>query len=212
MKIYEITFITREEPKDSSVKADIEALGGRILSISNMGQKTFVYPIGKDKSGFYSTYLFEIEPEKLQDFNRKLALEEEILRHLIIAIRPSEEAIVTGAEKMAALEVKPVESLPEKTETEIIAEPELALEIEPEKSIEIASETEIVAEEAEEKIEEPKKTAKAETKKTEEKVEKPAKKEKSKETVKETKPDVPAEDEEERLEALDKKLEELLKE
>jgi ribosomal protein S6 len=221
MKTYEITFITLEEPKDSSVKKDIETVGGKILKISSMGQKTFVYPIGKEKAGFYTTYLFEMEPEKLQDFNRKLAMEEEIVRHLIVSMKPSEIMAENSLEEK-------VTSLEEKPETKLMIEPEMALEIEPinaiqsepEKAIiEEAAQTEtpvetvaetIEAEKVEEKEEKPAKKTAKKTVKTEEKAE--AKEEKPKKATKEVKKEEPINDEEERLEALDKKLEELLKE
>ncbi|MEI6039998.1 MAG: 30S ribosomal protein S6 [Candidatus Berkelbacteria bacterium] len=219
MKTYEITFITREEPKESSVKKDIENLNGRILSISNMGQKTFVYPIEKEKSGFYTTYIFEMEPEKLQDFSRKLGLGEEILRHLIVSLSPSEVLAKFPVDgKVAEIALTP--------ETELMVEPEMALEIEPEKTIEEVKIEEPVVEETivEEKVEEPKKEAKKTVKKVEKaevketkvreevKTEKPKKAEKEKiEKPAKKEVETEVEEEEERLEALDKKLEELLK-
>jgi ribosomal protein S6 len=229
MKTYEITFITLEEPKDSSVKKDIETVGGKILKISSMGQKTFVYPIGKEKAGFYTTYLFEMEPEKLQDFNRKLAMEEEIIRHLIVSMKPSEIMAENSLEEK-------ITSLEEKPETKLMVEPEMALEIEPinaiqsepekaiveettptEVPVEIVTETvveeKIAEKESFEKTQDKEKPAKKTVKKTvktEEKAE--AKEEKPKKATKEVKKEEPINDEEERLEALDKKLEELLKE
>ena len=211
MKTYEITFITKEEPKESSVKATLETFGGRILNISSLGQKTFVYPISKEKAGFYTTYLFEMEAEKIQDFNRKLSQDDEILRHLIISIKPSEE--------MAGLPVKLELEIEEKPETEIVIE-EKAIEPEPEKSLDKVAdeETAVTEEPAEEKVEEPVAEVKAEPKKEVKKTVKkaatqdlPEKEVKTKKVEKETKTGEPVEDEEERLEALDKKLEELLK-
>ncbi|HLB95864.1 MAG TPA: 30S ribosomal protein S6 [Patescibacteria group bacterium] len=85
MKQYEITFLTREDPKGAApVQKEIEALGGKIISSAFLGQKQLVYPIKKEKSAFYTTVVVEIEPEKVLELNRKLGLKEEILRHLII--------------------------------------------------------------------------------------------------------------------------------
>ena len=222
MKIYEITFITREEAKDSHVKDDIESLGGKILSVSNLGQKTFVYPIKKEKSGFYTTYIFEIEAEKLQDFNRKLALEEEIVRHLIVAISPTQE--ITARSKTVDLEVKPETAIDEAQDKELMVEPEKAIEIKPEQEIvEVTEETPETKEETKkEEVKKPTKKIAKETKTKEVKEDKPkeekapvAKEEKpktKKKAAEEEKTAEPVNDEEERLEALDKKLEELLKE
>lgn len=193
MKNYEITFITKEDQKDKPVKTILENLGGKILSVSSIGQKTFAYPIKKEKAGFYTTVNFEIESEKVIDLNKKLALEEDILRFLIIA--------VTHTAQMA--------QLPTKTkETEIIPEPEKELIPEPEKEI-------IVETIKEEKIEKPKKIAKPKVKPAE----KPTgqsplggAKKVSKAVEELTESLAEPVSESERLDALDKKLEELLKE
>lgn len=226
MKNYEITFITKEEPKDSA-KNILETFGGKILKTSSMGQKTFVYPIEKEKSGFYTTYLFSMEAEKVQDFNRKLTLDEEILRHLIVVIKPSQE--MDGLTKK--IDTVDAKESADVIAEEIIKEPVTAIEIEPEMEIEVKPEEEIVV------IEEPKeeiapkkpfdatqdreKSIKIEpVKKAEPKVEAKIEKPKAKKTepvekpvkpAKPLRPEVEPVDEDERLEALDKKLEELLK-
>jgi len=88
MKQYEITYLTREEPKAGAPVAKvIESLDGKITSSSHLGQKQLAYPIKKEKSAFYTTVLFEIPGEKVLELNRKLNLEEEILRHLIISAK-----------------------------------------------------------------------------------------------------------------------------
>jgi small subunit ribosomal protein S6 len=222
MKNYEITFITKEEPKDL-VKSILETFGGKITKTSSMGQKTFVYPIKKEKSGIYTTYLFEMDPEQMQAFNRKLDMEEEVLRHLVVFIKPSQEMAAAQSKEIASL-------LDEKPTEEIEVAPETAIVVEEEKAIEIAPEEAIVAIEEkveEEKTEEPvkvKKTVKKAAKTapvTEEvvaekpvKAKKAVKKEaKAVEGVNEAANNAVNEviNEEERLEALDKKLEELLK-
>ncbi len=174
MKNYEITFITKEDAKEKPIKAILENLGGKITNISSLGQKTFTYPIKKEKSGFYTTVNFEIEPEKVVDLNKKLGLEEEISRFLIISVKPMAETVAV------ATEVKKTEIIPE-PEKEIVPVPE---------------------EEKPEKVVKPKEKAKP--------VQKPQKvSKKVKELIVSLAEPV---SEEERMEALDKKLEELLKE
>ena len=205
MKTYEITFITKEEPKEI-VKKEIEAFDGKILSISSLGLKTFVYPIEKEKAGVYSTYLFEMAAEKLQDFNRKLSQDEEVLRHLIIALRPSEQiAKEPTTIKEMEIAAEPEAEMAELTKelAEVPAET-MAIEIEPEKAIELP-ETEI------ETIETPIEITKVKAEKPVVVKEKAVKKVIKKAEIKPTKPEVEPVDEEERLEALDKKFEELLK-
>ncbi len=208
MKEYEITFITKEpfdtapsiklgasqgkDLKDSPVKKEIESLGGKILSTSSIGQKQFTYKIKKETAGTYSSAIFEIEPEKVNELNNKLVLKPEILRHLII---------ITRAVKI------PLESAP-KPIVEKIAAPEEKLELpEVEEKPALPTPVETIKEELKEKVKKPTEKKLVEAKKpVKEKLfekEKPA----SKPAIKEE--DISPDD---RLKALDKKLDELLKE
>lgn len=81
--MYEITFITPEET-DPAAKKTIEALGGKITANSSLGRRKFAYPIRKKQAGFYTTYIFDLDRGKIEELNKKLLLEEEILRYLII--------------------------------------------------------------------------------------------------------------------------------
>lgn len=233
MKNYEITFITKEDPKES-VKSILESFGAKITKTSSMGQKTFVYPIKKEKSGIYTTYLFDIDPEQVQALNRKLDMEEEVLRHLIINLKPSDIiAMKPTKEAVKTLEIAP--------ETTIEVAPKVAIEIAPETAIEVAPfdaaqdrpekaiiiETEKTIEET--PVEKKAKSAKpkAESKKeiVKEKIIEEPKVEVKEKSVKTKKAETVVEgvneaankavnevvNEDERLEALDKKLEELLK-
>lgn len=204
---YEITFITKEDLKEPIVEKTIEALEGRVLSENKLGMKNFVYPIRKEKSGFYTSLVFEIDPLKVTDLNRKLLLEEEVLRFLIVSINVNKEMA-----EIPETELKPEEVTGKPEDTTAI--------IEPEQEIEVAPVTEIVAEEpeakAEPEAEEPKVETKEKTKKAAKETEKPVKAtkkvtEKKEKPVKKADVKEETETEEERLEALDKKLEELLK-
>src|SRR3972149_1873080 len=84
MKQYEITLITKEETKENPVVKEIEGLGGKVLSTNTLGQKQFAYKIKKETSGFYLTLTFEMAPEKVLELNRKISLNEDILRYIII--------------------------------------------------------------------------------------------------------------------------------
>ena len=187
MKIYEITFITTEDLKDKPIKAVLDGLGGKILNISSAGQKSFAYKIEKQDRGFYTTVVFELEPEKVVGLNNKLNLDNEILRHLLISAehRPVEEKPKKIKEKTTEITEPLPTEITEPAPTEIIEEPVKEIEIAPVKPAKTA------------KIVKPKQKI----------VAKPTKESKA---VKEL-TDEPV-SEEERLEALDKKLEELLKE
>ena len=207
MNKYEITIITREDEKEKPVKKEIESLGGKVLEANSIGQRQLVFPIKKEAAGYYTVVIFELEPTKVLELNKKLGLSPEILRHLILVAKaakieaPKEKVAVSKEEKVEEKEV--ISTLP----------PEGAGKEEP-KAVEEVEE----AKKAEEKpIEEPevkKKPTKKPVKKTKEKPE--AEPKVSQAAVEPSSPVGRIEAEEisadERLKALDKKLDELLKE
>ena len=82
--MYEITFITREEKLDD-VKKTIEKNEGKIISENFLGRRRFSYPIKKEDAGFYTSYIFEIDPVKLKEIHKMLGMKTEIIRYLITA-------------------------------------------------------------------------------------------------------------------------------
>ena len=127
MNKYEITIITKEDTKGAPVKKEIEGLGGKVLSVNSLGQRQLIYPIKKETAGFYTVINFEIEPTKVLELNQKLGLKPEILRHLILvakaikiaAPKPADARATAGREKEIVIE-KPEIKIPEtKTEAKI---------------------------------------------------------------------------------------------
>lgn len=214
MKNYEITFITSEDLKETPVKTAIEKFGGKILKTEFSGEKQLAYKIQKLTKGFYTSVIFEMPSEKVADLNKVLTLDEEIIRFLLISAERSD---------FAAPERKPRETALEKPKTEMEIEPEKELmTVEPPLGTQIA-EPPLGMQPVE------KKEIKKEEVKPEKKVTPVIKQEKIKEPVKVEKPkkieekvekkdarveEITSEEatEEERLKALDKKLDELLKE
>jgi small subunit ribosomal protein S6 len=201
MHKYEITIITKEDLKEDVVKKEIESLGGKIIKSDALGQKQLAFPIKKETAGYYTAVIFEMEPEKLLDLNRKLSLKNEIIRHLII---------ISRVDRIAAQE----QARPEKKETEEVAE--AAVEAPEEK----VAEEPVVEEKPAKPAKKPvaiEKAPEAEivevpTEKPKE-VKKPARKASGK-SAKDAEADAkePEVSTEERLKALDQKLDELLKE
>lgn len=127
---YEITFITKEpfdaaQGRDNPVKKLIESLGGKITKTDSLGQKNFVYPIKKEKSGFYTTVDFEIEPEKVLELNKKISLQEEILRYLLITAKAA--SIAKPEVKIAKLKVE-VPKIEAEAIVEKVEKPEAKIE------------------------------------------------------------------------------------
>ena len=60
---------------------------GKILSQKSWGRRELAYPIKKEREGVYLFLELEMEPEKGGEIERKLRLEEDILRHLLVRKR-----------------------------------------------------------------------------------------------------------------------------
>lgn len=117
-KQYEITFLTKEDLKEKPVLKEIESFDGKVISTATLGQKQLSYRIQKEKEAYFTTVVFEINPEKLVDLNRKINLKDEILRHLIVTFKMKETPLkVAKKEEVPSLE-KP-EISEEKKEVEI---------------------------------------------------------------------------------------------
>lgn len=87
MNQYEITYLTKEDLKEKPLADAIKSLDGKIISALSLGQKQLAYPIKKEKEAYFTTVIFEIEGEKNQELNRKLALKEDVLRYLITSAK-----------------------------------------------------------------------------------------------------------------------------
>lgn len=213
MKTYEITFITLEAPKDNEpVKELIQKADGKIVSSVLVGEKTFTYPINKQEKGFYSKVVFEIEGDKIDDINKKLTLNEDVLRFLLIFKKPSDllEAENAKIRKAARALAEANPTIPAVIEEKKSLVPEEKIET---KEIAIEEPKEIIQAEVIE-TKKPAKTAKPakEVKKEAKTAAKPVVKEKTVKEEKVAEIETETQSEEDRLKELDKKLDELLKE
>lgn len=209
MKNYEITFITTEDLKEKAVENTIEKFGGKILKTESLGEKQFAYKIEKKTKGFYTSAIFELEPEKVAELNKALTLDEEIIRFLLISAERSDFVAPERYHKETALE---------KPKTELEIEPPLAMQKE---SMEIKKETvepplsmqKDAAVNYKEEVKKEKKVVKPKIKEVAEK--KPAVVNQEQKEIKKDKQveEITSQEatEEERLAALDKKLDEILK-
>jgi len=91
MTKYEIMFIvkaTLEESALNSIVKEVQNLisnnGSKVIEFKEMGRKKLAYPINKEVSGFYYLMNVEANTETVQEFDRKLRINENILRHLIL--------------------------------------------------------------------------------------------------------------------------------
>ena len=96
MNKYEIMFIVKATMESADVKKSaetyknlIETLKGKVVEAKELGEKKLAYPIKKEVSGYYYVMQVEADKESIQEFDRKIRLDETILRHL--TIRQEEE-------------------------------------------------------------------------------------------------------------------------
>jgi small subunit ribosomal protein S6 len=130
---YELLFFTSvsNEVKADSIKKDIEeaitSSSGKLSGGWNdIGKRKFAHPIKKETHGFYSFIHFTIdEKDKLPEIGKRLALNDKIMRHIIVradeigkpsAPREKQKAPVSAQD----MEVKPA------TEKKPVAEKEKA--------------------------------------------------------------------------------------
>lgn len=91
MDRYEIMFIVRNTIEDEAVKKEADALQslitsdkGKIIEFKEMGKRKLAYPIKKELTGTYYVMVVEANHETIKEFDRKVLINENVLRHLII--------------------------------------------------------------------------------------------------------------------------------
>ncbi len=91
MTKYEIMFIvkaTLEENVIQNITKDVQKLisdnKGKVVDFKEMGRKKLAYPINKEVSGFYYLMNVEATKETISEFDRKLRINENVIRHLIL--------------------------------------------------------------------------------------------------------------------------------
>lgn len=93
MTKYEIMFIvkaTMEEDKIKKVSEDLQKLlntkTSKVIEFKEMGRKKLAYPIKKEISGYYYVMTVEADKDSIHEFDRKVSINENVLRHLIIKV------------------------------------------------------------------------------------------------------------------------------
>ena len=91
MTKYEIMFIvkaTLDETSLNNLTKEVQKLitdaKSKVIEFKDMGRKKLAYPINKEVSDFYYLMNVDATHEAIQEFDRKLRINENILRHLIL--------------------------------------------------------------------------------------------------------------------------------
>ncbi len=98
MALYESTFITRQDlsRQDVSKIADalgaiIEQGGGKIVKNEYWGLKNLAYKINKHRKGHYNMLAIDAPPAALNEMQRNMRINEDIVRTLTIRVDAIEE-------------------------------------------------------------------------------------------------------------------------
>ena len=94
MRDYELTWILKDKMDDElmdksveSVKLLIADFGGELVSkVTDYGLRNLAYEIKGDKRGHYFMLRFSLDPSKAQEMERKIFVDQNIIRHLMIII------------------------------------------------------------------------------------------------------------------------------
>ena len=94
MPLYESVIICRQDITKnqldiiiSEFKKNIENEKGKILAEEYWGLKNLAYEINKNKKAHYTMLIIETEPDKIEEYERKLRLHEDIIRFMTIKIK-----------------------------------------------------------------------------------------------------------------------------
>jgi len=89
--MYELTYIVNPNLSDEQIAAQtnkvrsfINELAGEVKNEKLWEKRRLAYPIKKQGYGFYVTAEFNIEPQNIIELDKKIKLEQNILRHLLI--------------------------------------------------------------------------------------------------------------------------------
>ena len=93
MNKYEIMFIVKSTMESADVKKCAESfkklvgdLKGKVVEYKELGSKKLAYPIKKELNGYYFVMQVEADKDIINEFDRKIRLDENVLRHLIIRL------------------------------------------------------------------------------------------------------------------------------
>lgn len=93
MRNYEMMFIVKTGAESEGAKKISESYKklvtgnkGKVTELKDLGQKKLAYPIKKELNGFYYVMLFSANSDTITELDRRLRLDENIIRHMIIRL------------------------------------------------------------------------------------------------------------------------------
>lgn len=93
MRQYELGLIIHPAVEQPDVTQAVEkigqhiaATGGEVTSVDVWGRRRLAYPIRRQKEGTYVFFQAQLDPPGIQELERNLKLDEEILRYLLLCL------------------------------------------------------------------------------------------------------------------------------
>ncbi len=91
MRKYEAMYIIRPNIDDESKKALVERFdniltenGAEITESKDWGKRRLAYEIKDYREGYYHIVKFVAKPEAVQEFDRLIKINEDIIRHIVV--------------------------------------------------------------------------------------------------------------------------------
>lgn len=115
MNDYEVTYILRPNLEEADVEARataiaeiVKGLGGEIVATEKLGKKRLAYEINDLREGSYVAMQYRSTGEASQELERLLKLNEDVLRHLVIALDKTALAHMAILAQQAAMAPPPM--------------------------------------------------------------------------------------------------------
>ena len=91
MRQYEVVYIFRSGLDGEEIGERLDSYHERLTSgdaeitaLEHWGKRELAYPIQKQRSGYYVVAQFRADPSLLEEFERVLELDDDLLRHLVV--------------------------------------------------------------------------------------------------------------------------------
>lgn len=87
MNKYDLTVLVKEiAGVEEKLEKIVKAFGGKAGRMVEMGKKQLAYEIDKNNSANFLTWVLELPAKSVVELDRKLTLDKDIIRHLLIRV------------------------------------------------------------------------------------------------------------------------------
>jgi len=86
MQKYDLTVLVQKATIGEKIEKLIVAVGGKAGRMIEMGKKQLAYPIKKLSEAVFLSWTVELPAEVVLQLNRKLTIDKDVVRHLLVRI------------------------------------------------------------------------------------------------------------------------------